>query len=722
MRKSVCAWATVVVSFVFTASTAHGRSPNELVATYRPLPPVVKPAEIRISPNAGPGDIVVKFRRGLPVESATTRLGGPAASRVRQVFRDYQIPEPLPSIPGDPSAIRTRRMADEDRVQMNLPDLSLYFHASVIDPALAETVIRELNALDEVEIAYFQPRPEVAAFKGASTAPNFEGGQTYLDQAPSGVSARAAWSLPGGAGNGIRIFDVEYGWQLTHEDLSKGATAIVISGNSSDNDHGTAVMGEMVSDLNGFGMSGIAHDAQIGTSSVSTQSVEGAIQAATLAASPGDLILIELHSPGPHYDGQVRDDQLGYVAMEYFQAVFDAILNAYAHGVIVCEAAGNGAENFDDASLYGSLFDTTFRNSHAIICGAGYPPYPGNPDRYRLGFSNYGARVNLQGYGISVYSTGYGDLYNGGSKDSWYTSGFSGTSSASPIVTGSVACLSGVFKQMLGATIDADSVRSLLVATGSPQPTSNQAWHIGPRPDLHAALGSFVSATDSIWYGHIDLPVGSEVAFPVSLSNASPVREIYLPFKLTGPATIFIDSLTRGPRTSGFDIVQTLFDNRFNGEMGYLMKADAVGDAPSLSAGSGVVANLWVRAAYDDIPGQAKAVDSAWLGQSTRLRLVSFFDDKSPDYFSAGSVTITPSLCDCSHHGDINGDLVFDVLDIVAMIDITFQGGTPAPTDPICPHATRADDNCDGIVDVLDVVYAIELVFQGGAPPCNPCG
>lgn len=133
----------------------------------------------------------------------------------------------------------------------------------------------------------------------------------------------------------------------------------------------------MVADRNGFGVTGISYQANIGLSSVATQSVEGALYSATSISNPGDLILIELHTPGPHYDFAVRTDQAGYVAMEYFQTIFDAIVNAYAHGVIVCEAAGNGNENFDDTTIYGSLFQRSYRNSHAIICGAGYPPIPG---------------------------------------------------------------------------------------------------------------------------------------------------------------------------------------------------------------------------------------------------------------------------------------------------------------------------------------------------------
>jgi hypothetical protein len=123
------------------------------------------------------------------------------------------------------------------------------------------------------------------------------------------------------------------------------------------------------------------------------------------------------------------------------------------------QAGGDGSENYDDP-LYNTRpagFPTTWRNpfnlsnpqSGAIIVGAGAPP-PGThgqnhgADRSRLDFPNYGARVDVQGWGREVTSTGYGDLQGGSNEDFWYTDVFSGTSSASPIIVGTVGCMQGV--------------------------------------------------------------------------------------------------------------------------------------------------------------------------------------------------------------------------------------------------------------------------------------
>ena len=87
----------------------------------------------------------------------------------------------------------------------------------------------------------------------------------------------------------------------------------------------------------------------------------------------------------------------------------------------------------------------------AIVVGAGAPP-PGThgrdhgPDRSRLDFSNWGALIDAQGWGREVTTCGYGDLQGGTNEDLWYTDTFSGTSSASPIVTGAIACVQGMAK------------------------------------------------------------------------------------------------------------------------------------------------------------------------------------------------------------------------------------------------------------------------------------
>ena len=202
--------------------------------------------------------------------------------------------------------------------------------------------------------------------------------------------------------------------------------------------------------------------------------------------------------------------------MEWWPDDFAAIQYAASRGVIVVEAAGNGAENLDDAiydvnpaSPFGP-FPSWWRNpfrrnpldSRAIVVGAGAPP-PGThgrdwgPDRSRLDFSNHGALVDAQGWGREVTCTGYGDLQGGGNEDLWYTDQFSGTSSASPIVVGSVAAVQGVLKAKARPVLNPAQVRDLLRTTGSPQQPSAIApvsQRIGSRPNLKAMIAKVLPA------------------------------------------------------------------------------------------------------------------------------------------------------------------------------------------------------------------------------------
>jgi subtilisin family serine protease len=227
----------------------------------------------------------------------------------------------------------------------------------------------------------------------------------------------------------------------------------------------------------------------------------------------GDILLLEMHRPGPRYGYANRDDQLGFIPVEWWEDDFLAIQYATAKGIVVVEAGGNGSESLDDV-LYdqpGEGFSTTWQNpfrrtvdSGAILVGAGSPP-PGTngadhgPNASRLSFSNYGACIDAQGWGEEVTSAGYGDLTNVDDENTAYTRIFSGTSSASPMITGVIACLQGNRLAMAKNPLLPLQLRQLLRGSGTPQvdgpngPASQQ--RIGNRPDLKALLAGLVGVS-----------------------------------------------------------------------------------------------------------------------------------------------------------------------------------------------------------------------------------
>ncbi|MEU4342042.1 S8 family peptidase [Nocardia sp. NPDC023852] len=396
--------------------------------------------------------------------------------------------------------------------------LNYFFVRGVTDDL--DGVAERLRADDAVEAAYVKPPAElpiapegvVRFAKPVADAPpatpNLEERQGYLDAAPQGIDARWAWGVPGGRGEGVRVVDVEGAWRFTHEDLHNNQGG-VIGGNPSPDqgwrDHGTAVAGEISGDVNPYGITGIVPEAHIRAVSVFGSGSAAAIRSAADALGAGDVILLELHRPGPRFDYAGRPDQRGYIAIEWWPDDWAAIRYAIGKGVIVVEAGGNGGEDLD-AALYDrrpAEFPTTWRNpfrggaadSGAIIVGAGAPPpgFHGNdhgPARSRLAFSNYGQRVDVQGWGLEVTTTGYGDLQGGSDEDLWYTDVFSGTSSASPIVVGAVASYQGMTGAAAGRKTPAE-VRARLRETGSPQtdaPGRPATQRIGSLPDLKAMI------------------------------------------------------------------------------------------------------------------------------------------------------------------------------------------------------------------------------------------
>jgi subtilisin family serine protease len=308
------------------------------------------------------------------------------------------------------------------------------------------------------------------------------------------------------------VIDIEGGWTLDHVDFRGNSSGLIGGQPFTDagwTNHGTAVLGEIRAGDNGFGITGIAPECTFSVVSHQGLGSSGAIDLAASSLATGDIMLLEMHRPGPRFGFSARDDQQGYIAVEWWPDDFLAIRRAVLRGIIVVEAAGNGAQNLDDPFYdqpdpsFPDSWKNPFRgaaNSGAIVVGAGAPPSGQfGPDRSRLDFSNYGSRIDCQGWGRGVVTTGYGDLY-GGSDDAFrtvaYTAEFSGTSSASPIVTGVVACLQGIARAQ-GSPLDPTQVKNLLRQTGSPQMggfVGGISQRIGNRPDLTTLIASITGA------------------------------------------------------------------------------------------------------------------------------------------------------------------------------------------------------------------------------------
>ena len=430
----------------------------------------------------------VKFEDGTDVQPPRGALPPQMRGSVRRI-------EPLFSLPAEQlEQLRERGRSQAAAAGMgksfrDLPNLSLWFEITLNPNVDAETFLASLVVLPQVDAAELPPLPAPPP----AVTPDFTADQGYLGPATDGIDAEYAWNFPGGNGSGVTIYDVEYSWIQTHEDLTKLASvSLLLNAGDSAVDpfnsphHGTAVMGEVIADNNSFGVTGISwgSSAELAPANTANQGYNpaNAILLAVADGAPGDVILIEQQTNVCGLpDGS-------YGPLEWVQSVFDAIQTAVAGGFVVVEAAGNGSVDLDQDGC-DDMFDRSVRDSGAIIVGGGGPP--GSSDRQRLGFSSYGSRVDVQGWGSGVTTTGYGFKYvdpdDPGNLDRWYTGTFDGTSSASPIVTGAAADIQGIAISELGPPMSSTAIRTLLVDTGSPQ-LEDTSQHIGPRPNLRQAI------------------------------------------------------------------------------------------------------------------------------------------------------------------------------------------------------------------------------------------
>jgi len=465
--------------------------------------------------------VELKFQSRVAFAPGAAAFGGPAdvegdVSSINSVLEKFDVKDVRPHFPQLKKKDFDMRVAAAPALGAGPVD-SMFALAGFVEVVPKRDqdcpkIVDQLNRHPAVWKAVIAPRPEPAAKVKtkpkpkppavAVKTPNFEPAQGYLHDPPDGIGAIAVWPLKA-AGAGITVCDIEGNWNLTHEDLPVGIK--LIGGEPIPDvgwtNHGTAVLGEMVSVPKSVGTVGICHKAKAVVQSAIINGVFNAAGAITNAASklgPGDVILIELHAKGG------PDNK--YLAMQYWDAVFAAIKTAVGMGIVVVEAGGNGDEDFDRPEYAGTGLQ---KDAGAVVVGAGVPPSNyfaafdgpiyGFPEHDRLGkprsriwFSNHGAIVNVQGWGWHVMTLGYGDAQNLSDPNRWYTLRFSGTSSASPIVTGAVACIQSYARAKTGSPLTPTQVRDILVKTGTHQeddaPRAPIGQHIGPLPNLPKAL------------------------------------------------------------------------------------------------------------------------------------------------------------------------------------------------------------------------------------------
>lgn len=356
-----------------------------------------------------------------------------------------------------------------------------------------KSIALELEKLSIVKYCHLSPvklvLPPVATDIAPET-PNFFNQQTYLQSNP-GVDMQYAWDM-GYNGQGIRFRDIEYGMNPNHEDfintniqLKEGMPihSIMFSEEYlSYVQHGTSVAGMIKAGNNNYGITGMAYGASefILYPEYTQDETDRlfAISKAIEDSKAGDVVIYEMQTQGENIEV--------FVPAEYDPIVWDLTKAATSDGIIIVAAAGNYRVNLD-SSFYAPYMERG--DSGAIIVGGGSPDI----NHSRVYFSNYGSRVDIQGWAENVFTTGEGTFNSsscvptiiGSDLNQAYTPCFRGTSSATPMVAGCAGVLQSYYFSQTGNYLTPLEMRNILKTTGIPQ---GSGGNIGSFPNMKAAI------------------------------------------------------------------------------------------------------------------------------------------------------------------------------------------------------------------------------------------
>lgn len=419
-------------------------------------------------------------------------------------------------------------------------------------------IARELSSLAEVRYCDFMSRkPIKPPYDIPPVTPDYLPNQKYVFADP-GVDMKYAWDM-NLTGQGIRVRDVEYGFNKNHEEFHHKPNIFLAPGmdlssyvTESYSEHGTATFGVVAGDDGAYGVTGLAHGIEEMVLYPEFTEQYGydrflAVSSALENSQEGDVIIYEMQAFG--FEPNEDDDK--YVPAEYNYPIYDLTVACTDMGIIVVAAAGNGDQNLDSPEYqeYASR-----PNSGAIIVGAGSP----TTQHHRASFSTYGSRVDLQGWGWNVLTSGYGDYSIIGNDFNQQYTMFSGTSSATPVVASCVAVIQSYYKSLTGSYLSSAEMKDVLQTTGIPQSNALYPGNIGPLPNMKEAIIATQSLglkdlEDSAQFNIYPNPfqnefriVGGNGVNQVKLEMYSAMGQLILSTKFVQQTSINTDDLAKG--------------------------------------------------------------------------------------------------------------------------------------------------------------------------------
>jgi uncharacterized repeat protein (TIGR01451 family) len=418
-----------------------------------------------------PGTVVVRFRSDSPAARATKKGGSYAESAVDDEGRQLSIQvERLDRGPEVVEGLRLLHVAPEDTAQ-----------AIKMLRARPDVLYAEPNYIRRSLKLPNDPRfSEMWGLKNTGQASDSGG---HPGTPGNDIRAEQAWDLTTGSKN-VVVGIVDEGIDINHEDLRDNiwTNPAEIPGNGVDDDgngfvddlngwdfahndntvfdytapsypppsdytgdvddHGTHVAGIIgATGNNGIGVVGV--NWQVSLMSLKFLQSEGGTSADLLKALSYAKMMRELWmSSGGTKGANIRVLNNSYGGGGFSQAELDAIRALGDDGILFVVAAGNEALDNDEFPSYPASYLATNLISVAASNGGGA----------RASFSNYGSgSVNMTAPGEHILSTTPQNTYDF----------FSGTSMATPYVSGSAALICAAYP-----AIPLQKLRSVLLYTG----------------------------------------------------------------------------------------------------------------------------------------------------------------------------------------------------------------------------------------------------------------
>ena len=226
------------------------------------------------------------------------------------------------------TSVRVQELIEAERARLDGPfpplrSLTRYWRVDVVEVGVrVEEAVARLRDVRGVALAY----GELVVTDPAVTPgddPLFLD-QRYLQPAPDGVDAVAAWGFRGGRGEGVQFVDVEEAWRWTHEDLDALGVTLLCNANRDGRngfpgDHGNATLGVVAGVDNTVGVVGIAPrlDRVLVASHFKQKGyyVVDALAAVGTVVRSGDVVLLEVQRAGLPTETQLADfDAIRFVA------------------------------------------------------------------------------------------------------------------------------------------------------------------------------------------------------------------------------------------------------------------------------------------------------------------------------------------------------------------------------------------------------------------------